>query len=423
MAQEESSSTKKISPEEVESLLDINAGSAVVTPSEKENSVFTNTIIKDEVILDEALSEEEKAAKKGSQEKDKLGEEILENIIKEDTQSGEEEEEEGAEGKGGGSQGSNEKEIKDGGQVVKALSQLIKEGVILPFEGETPIEEYNAKDIAELIKTNLSNVKEANKDEVLKEFFESISPDLQHLAKFELDGGSDLKGEMRKLLTTLEVRELDPSKEEDQDRIIEQWLTMINFGTPEDIKAEVLDIRDRGKSEEKAKQYKPKVDAKNAEHLSKEAAKQEAIKAKRIEATKKYSESIYNTLVKGDLGGIKLTKKVQDMIYNGLTESQYPSITGKPTTKLGHLLEKFQVLEPDHAKIAKVMWILEDEAGYEEALKNKGSVDTNEKIVKQLKRAESEKDGSAQSQGSSGEDEGRGRKVVVRKKKSIFDRD
>ena len=419
MAKEEASTVQELSQSEVDALLDVAGNTAVVAPDEKTNTLFTNTIIKNESILDEALSEEEAKEKLEKIKKEKDGESILEDVIAEEHGEGED-----------NAEGDDKKtpvapkEKTEVSAPIKAITQLIKEGLILPFEGETPIEDYNAKDIAELIKTNFAQNKADAKEEVTTEFFESISSDLQHLAKFEMDGGQDLKGEMRKLLATLEVRDLDPTKEEDQDKIIEQWLTDTNYGTPEEIKQEIIDIRDRNKSEEKAKQYKPKLDAKNAEKLTKDAAKQESLKKKRIEATQKYSESIYNTLVKGELGGIKLTKKHQDMIYNGLTESQYPSITGKPTTKLGHLLEKYQVLEPDHAKIAKVMWLLEDEAGYEEALKNKGSMDTNTETLKKLKQAEADKTGSADSgnQGSADESN-RGKKVVTRQKKSLFDRD
>lgn len=419
MAKEETSSVQNMSPAEVDALLDVAAGTSVVTPGEKENTLFTNTIIKDEAILDTALSEEEAKVKAEKDKKEKEGEEVLKNIISEEHS----EEEAGHNEDPNSEAGTPTKDKKEISAPIKAIIKLVKEGHLLPFEGDTPIEEYGEKDIAELIKTNFAKNKEESKEEVTKEFFETISPDLQHLAKFEMDGGQDLKGEMRKLLATLEVRDLDPTNEADQDKIIEQWLTDTNYGTPEEIKQEIIDIRDRNKSEEKAKQYKPKLDAKNAEKLSKEAAKQEALKKKRIEATQKYSESIYNTLVKGDLGGIKLTKKHQDMIYNGLTESQYPSITGKATTKLGHLLEKYQVLDPDHAKIAKVMWLLEDEAGYEDAIKNKGVEVANTETVKLLKQAQADKGGEADSGTGNADEGGRGKKVVHRQKKSLFDRD
>jgi len=208
MATEETSTVKELSQSEVDALLDVAGNTTVIAPDEKTNTLFTNTIIKDESILDEALSEEEAKAKLEKSKKEKDGESILADVVAEEHGTGEGE---------GDPEGDDKKTTissKDKTEVsapIKGITQLIKEGLILPFEGETPIEDYSAKDIADLIKTNFAQNRKETKEEVTTEFFEAISPDLQHLAKFEMDGGQDLKGEMRKLLATLEVRDLDPT--------------------------------------------------------------------------------------------------------------------------------------------------------------------------------------------------------------------
>jgi len=436
-----------VTNDEITSLLDLAGGEdSVLTPSKEQNNVFTNTVLKDEKKLGDILNPE--ALKKLEEEKKK--EEELAKKTAEDAVLKAEADKKAAKElddlnltvggfpeNTGDLEGetSEEKEVRvaeekaakaDKNVTLKAIEALIKKGVLLPFEDEKPLAEYTDKDTEELLQENFNRYKEENKEEVTKEFFDMISSDLQYLAKYEIDGGKNIKAELKRLSSVVDIRTLDPMKEADQDEIIKLWLTETSFGTEEEISQEVLDIRDRKRSEEKAKQFHPKLEAKASEGLTREAGKQEDLKNKRIEATKKYSENVYNILVKGEVGGIKVGKKVQDMIYTGLTESQYASLTGRTTTKLGHLLEKYQVVEPNYEKMAKVMWLLEDEEGFEAALKNKGAAANTEETVRKLKRAESEK-GSGGNSGSEVSDtagkDGEKKNALKRNNKSIFARE
>ena len=73
------------------------------------------------------------------------------------------------------------------------------------------------------------------------------------------------------------------------------------------------------------------------------------------------------------------------MLYNGLVQPNYPSISGKPTNMLGHLLEKYQYVEPRHDLIAEALWLLADPEGYKSKIKDQGKVAATEKTVRQLK--------------------------------------
>jgi len=97
------------------------------------------------------------------------------------------------------------------------------------------------------------------------------------------------------------------------------------------------------------------------------------------------------TLSVGELGGIKLDKKVQSMLYSGLVQPSYPSISGKPTNLLGHLLEKYQFTEPRHDLIAEALWLLSDPNGYKNKVREQGSRTATEKVVRQLKTEEARK--------------------------------
>ena len=83
----------------------------------------------------------------------------------------------------------------------------------------------------------------------------------------------------------------------------------------------------------------------------------------------KYIENVYNTLEKGELNGLKLDNRTQNMLYAGLVQSNYPSISGKQTNMLGHLLEKYQWVEPRHDLIAEALWLLADPDSYKSKIK------------------------------------------------------
>ena len=100
---------------------------------------------------------------------------------------------------------------------------------------------------------------------------------------------------------------------------------------------------------------------------------------------------MYSTLAAGTIGGLKLDKKVQGLLFSGLVQPNYPSISGKPTNLLGHLLEKYQFVEPRHDLIAEALWLLADPNGYKNRVREQGSRQAVEKTVRQLKTEESRK--------------------------------
>jgi hypothetical protein len=265
---------------------------------------------------------------------------------------------------------------------------MIEEGSLIPFDDEKPLDEYTAADFRELFEANFQEREAAVKQQVPQEFFNSLPRELQVAAKYVADGGQDLKGLFRTLAQVEEVFELDVTNERDQEEITRQYFYATQFGTPEEIEAEIEDLKDLGRLEKKAEQFKPKLDKMQESIVQHKLAEQEAQKQRQAEAAQSYTENVYNTLLNGELNGLKIDRKTQSMLYSGLVQPNYPSISGRNTNLLGHLLEKYQFVEPRHDLIAEALWLLQDPDGYRSKLKSQGSNETVAKTVKTLKTEE-----------------------------------
>ena len=157
--------------------------------------------------------------------------------------------------------------------------------------------------------------------------------------------------------------------------------------------------------------------------VAQQLAEQEHKKAQQEEAAAVYMDNVYNTLSEGKLGDIKLDRKVQNHLYAGLVQPNYPSISGKPTNLLGHLLEKYQFVEPRHDLIAEALWLLSDPTGYKDKIKQQGSKKAVEKTVRQLKTAQSQKISSSTVQETKSNTGRRtGQKRTVQRKNNMFKR-
>ena len=274
-------------------------------------------------------------------------------------------------------------------------SKMIEEGTLFGFDDDKPLEEYTTKDFRELFEANFNEREAAIRENTPKEFFNALPEELQVAAKYVADGGQDLKGLFRTLAHVEEMRQLDPSDEYDQAEIARAYLHTTGFGTAEEIESEIQDWKDLNRLEQKANQFKPKLDAMQEEIVARQLAEQEHRKNMQAEQAKAYQENVYTTLASGTIGGLKLDKKVQGLLFSGLVQPNYPSISGKPTNLLGHLLEKYQFVEPRHDLIAKALWLLADPAGFEAKIREQGGKAATEKVVRQLKTEESRKVGSS----------------------------
>lgn len=255
---------------------------------------------------------------------------------------------------------------------VGALKNLIEKKVVLPFDDGKKLEEYTQEDIEELIEANIQQVRESMQNEVPQQFFQSLPAELQQAYQYVANGGQDLKGLFQSLAASQEIQSLDPSNEQGQVAIIRSYLQATNYGTPEEIEDEIYSLQDRGELEKKANQFKPKLDSMQQQLVNQRIAAQEQANRQRMQQAQMYQENVYRVLEKAEINGIKLDNRVQNMLYSGLVQPNYPSVSGKQTNLLGHLLEKYQFVEPRHDLIAEALWLLADPDGYRQELRGQG---------------------------------------------------
>lgn len=275
------------------------------------------------------------------------------------------------------------------------FNKLIKDDKIVPFDDDKPLEDYSAKDWEELIEANLEERASQVRRETPKQFFESLPQELQIAARYVADGGRDLKGLFSTLAQSEEKKSLDVKNENDQEVIIRDYLQATGYGTAEEIAEEIEIWKDLGKLEQQASKFKPKLDKMQEKVIAQKLQEQEMRKKQQQQASQQYMENVYNTLKEGSLGNIKVDRKTQSMLYNGLVQPNYPSVSGRNTNLLGHLLEKYQFVEPNYTLISEALWLLSDPDGYKNKIMEKGAQQSVEKTVRKLKTEQANAGGSS----------------------------
>jgi len=292
-----------------------------------------------------------------------------------------------------------EKKEKRGRKTISGISdvfgKLIKDDKIVPFDDDKSLEEYTAKDWEELIEANLEEKARQVRSETPKQFFQSLPQELQIAAKYVADGGKDLKGLFTTLGQVEETKTIDTKSVAGQERIITEYLSATGYGTAEDIQEEIEIWKDLGKLETQAMKFKPKLDKMQEKVVAQKLKEQELKKKQQEQASQQYMKNVYETLKEGKLGDIKVDRKTQAMLYNGLVQPNYPSVSGTNTNLLGHLLEKYQFVEPNYALISEALWLLQDPQGYKAKIMDKGAQKSVEKTVRKLKSEQANVGGSS----------------------------
>lgn len=314
----------------------------------------------------------------------KVGDDILTDLV--DEEEGEEYEEEAkVETRG-------RKKIEG---ISDVFNSLIKKDTIFSFEDDKSFDDYTPKDWEELIEANLEERANQVRRETPKQFFEALPNELKVAAQYVANGGTDMKGLFRTLAQAEETFELDSSHERGQERIIMEYLSATGYGTQEEINEEIEIWKDLGKLEQQASKFKPKLDKMQEKVVAQKLQEQEMKQAQQAEASKQYMHNVYNTLKDGKIGDMKVDKRTQSLLYNGLVQPAYPSVSGKNTNLLGHLLEKYQFQEPNYPLITEALWLLADPKGYKSRVMELGSQKSVEKTVRKLKTAQASRGGSS----------------------------
>tara|TARA_R110000744_G_scaffold375653_1_gene489264 strand:- start:1 stop:1287 length:1287 start_codon:yes stop_codon:yes gene_type:complete len=282
--------------------------------------------------------------------------------------------------------------------VSDVFKKLIEDEKILAFDDGKDLEDYSAKDWQELIQANLDEKANAVRRETPKQFFDSLPQELQIAARYVADGGQDLKGIFKALSTVEETRDLNVKEEKDQAYIIREYLGATGYGNAEEIEEEIEIWKDLGKLETQALKFKPKLDKMQEKVVAAKLQEQDMKRKQQEQASQNYMQNVYETLKGGSIGETKIDKKTQSFLYNGLVNPSYPSISGTNTNLLGHLLEKYQFVEPNYNLITEALWLLADPKGFKSTIMQKGQTKAVEETVRKLKTAQSSKASSASAQ-------------------------
>lgn len=369
---------------DIDSWLGAPGADSVITPTETEDSkpnIFDS--LKTDISF---LDADNKSETEGT-----VNEEVMQNInnmLDQDLKSNEEEEEEVI---------TKGRPKAEKSALVGFLKKRIEANEMFAFddynEEKQSLDDYlsslTEKDVDELWQANISNIRNEVASNTPAEFFESLPEELQYAAKYVADGGQDLKGLFKALSHVEQMRELDPTNEIDQENIVKSYLQATNFGDADEIEEELTNWKDLGQLEKKAKQFKPKLDLMQEEIIQSRLAEQEMFKQQQEQAANVYVQNVFETLRNGELNGVRLDKKVQSFLYNGLTNPQYPSLNGNSTNLLGHLLEKYQYVEPRYDLISEALWLLSNPDDYKANLIRQGKNQAVEQTVRQLKTEQS----------------------------------
>jgi len=363
--------------------------SNVVTPeispsASKKPSVFTSPSVdlsfldpgKEESTSEETSTEDKKEGEE--EKKEDVSRETLEDILKPEEDNVDD-------------QKSTGRPRIDKSGLVDTMSKLIDEGLIVPFDDDKPMEDYSVKDWKELLEANFQEREKKVRQETPQQFFESLPEELQYAAKYVADGGQDLKGLFQALAQVEEFREMSPQDPNDQEFIVRSYLRATGYGTDEEISEEISTWKDLGKLEQQAMKFKPKLDAMQEQVVQQQLAQQEEMRVQQQAAAEAYIENVYEALKSAEVNGLKLDRKTQATLYTGLVQPQYPSMSGRPTNLLGHLLEKYQYVEPNYPLIAEALWLLSDPDSYRQTLVKQGKNQAVENTVRQLKTEQARK--------------------------------
>lgn len=260
----------------------------------------------------------------------------------------------------------------------RAIQMLVDADIIKEFEfeegKEKKISEYTDKELADLVKENIALHSTNSGSKAVQELMEGLSPTLQAAIEYQRNGGTEVNRIFRQLAAVEEVSDLDLATSAGKENTIRAYLSEISKLTPDEVEADLADIKDRQKLDDLAKRYHPKI----REHRENEAAaiveKQQREYKAIQEQTAKINKQVEAVLLKGELAGQKLDHSTQSMLYAGLTRN---------VGELGQIVSRLGV-KADISHLLQVMWLLQDPKSFMEkfatATKNEHSEEVHKKL-------------------------------------------
>lgn len=353
---------------DLNALLGIPGGDSILT-QETKPSFFSNT----PVDIDKMINEKDPEPEPDKTKDKTITQEDITNIINPESNTGE------------------RKSFGSKADLVSFTNKLIEKKLLVPFDDDKKLEDYTVADFEELYEVNANEKEKKVREEVPAQFFQSLPEEMQYAAKYIADGGKDLKGLFQALAQSREIAETDITNEQGQESVVRSYLLATNYGTQDEIDEEIESMKDRDELSKKASKFKPKLDAMQNQVIAGKLQREEGLRKQREEHASVYTDNVYKVLEPGNLNGIKIDRKMQNLLFAGLVQPNYPSVTGKSTNLLGHLLERYQFVEPNHALVAEALYLLADPDGYRQKVRDIAKKDVVAETVRTLKTEQSRK--------------------------------
>lgn len=299
------------------------------------------------------------------------------------------------------------------------VSKLVEEGILFDFEDEDkPEGDYTEKDIIDLLKANIEEAKKTGQEKAKEEWESGLSEELKYAAEYERNGGKDQKALFSLLSRANDIKSLSPENENDVPIIARQYLATTQFGTPEEIEAQLEEWNEAGLLGKKAAQFKPKLDNIEKQRLdSVIASQQEQIEKNRL-IRESYIDDVYNAFKDGKVGDVKINKEMQRFLFSELTEAKYVSpINGSKVTGIGKAMQELQFGENKNlALVGEALWLLTNPEEYKKAISKSALSKNEEEHIRKIKtnQGKSFAEGKSSESIKDKENKSKGRKTVKR---------
>ena len=260
------------------------------------------------------------------------------------------------------------------------------------YDEKVPLDQYLSglpeKELYELLDSIIQKAANIGYEKAPLELREALPPKMQYAIDYIAAGGTNLEELFTSLAKTVQIEKLNPEKEQDQQKIVRSYLQVTTKLTADQIDEQVDEWADAGKIEKKAKEFKPTLDEMHEQQVQYQIQQEANATKQRQEAAYAYAQKVGAVLSKGEIGGMKINKTEANDLYYDLVETNYQSVSGKPTNLIGHILEKIQMVEPDFNKVAKLALFMKDMDAYDARVKQLGANDKVVETVKKLKDAQ-----------------------------------
>jgi len=227
-----------------------------------------------------------------------------------------------------------------------------------------------------------------------------MSPQLQNLFEYEINGGKDLASYLTTLQAVQNIQDLDPDDEADAEIIIREYNSVMGSSVDE-INEDISLFKESGKLISKAKQLKPKLDQKKQEVADKQAQEQLAIATFKKEQKLETQRSIMTSLERKNIFGITLDQDLISKVGYIFTNDAEITLPGneKVTKPIDEALIDFHKYNPKGNKDALILatLLLADPEKTLALIKKDAKVEAHETLIKENKFAQLKKVSSSNS--------------------------